>query len=161
MYLMNTKPNICFFVNTLSKFLVEPRCVHLVAAKHVMSYLKGTLYFCLSYSGDHDFRLSGYTNSDWFGSVSDRKNTLGCCLNLGSTMFSWKSRKKSSISLSTIEVEYIVACSPSCEAMWIQKLLKGLFYLDMEATVILCDKQSCIKMTENPVFHDKSKNIEI
>jgi hypothetical protein len=60
MYLMNTKPDICFFVNTLSQFLVEPRHVHLVVAKHVMRYLKGTLDCGLSYDGDHDFTLSGH-----------------------------------------------------------------------------------------------------
>jgi hypothetical protein len=83
MYLTNTRPDICFVVNTLSQFLVEPRCVHLVVAKHVMRYLKGTLDFGLSYNGDHDFRLSGYTDSDWVGSVSDRKRTSGCCFILG------------------------------------------------------------------------------
>src|ERR1700678_3307556 len=100
MYLMNTRLDICFAVNTLSQFLVEPRRVHLVAAKHVMRYLKGTLDFGLSYNGDHDFRLSGYTDLDWAGSVSDRKSTLGCCFSLGSAMISWQSRKQSSISLS-------------------------------------------------------------
>jgi hypothetical protein len=60
MYLKNTRPYICFSVNTLSQFLVEPRHVHLVAAKHVMRYLKGTLDCGLSYDGDHDFTLSGY-----------------------------------------------------------------------------------------------------
>jgi uncharacterized membrane protein len=64
MYLMNTRPDIFFFVNTLSQFLVEPRSVHLVVAKHVMWYLKGTLYFGLNYNGDHDFILSGYTDSE-------------------------------------------------------------------------------------------------
>jgi hypothetical protein len=161
MYLTNTRRDICFSMNTLSQFLVEPRRVHLVAAKHVMRYLKGTLDFGLSYNGDHDFRLSGYTDSDWAGSVSERKSTSGCCFSLGSTMISWQSMKQSSIGLSTIEVEYIAACSASCEAIWLQKLFIGLFDLEMEATVILCDNQSCIKMTENPVFHDKSKHIEI
>jgi hypothetical protein len=47
------------------------------------------------------------------------------------------------------------------EAIWLRKLLTGLFNLEMEATVILCDSQSCIKITKNPVFHDKSKHIEI
>jgi hypothetical protein len=161
MYLTNTRPDICFVVNTLIQFLVEPRRVHLVATKHVMRYLKGTLDCGLSYDGDHDFRLSGYTDSDWAGSVSDRKSTLGCCLNLGSAMISWQSRKQSSIALNTAEAEYIVACSASCEAIWLRKLLTGLFDLEMEATMILCDNQSCIKMTENHVFHDKSKHIEI
>jgi hypothetical protein len=154
MYLTNTRPDICFFMNTLSQFLVEPRHVHLVATKHVMRYLKGTLDCGLSYDGDHDFTLSGYTDSDWAGSVSDRKSTSGCCFSLGSAMISWQSRKQSSISLSTAEAEYIVACSASCEAIWLRKLLTGLFDLEMEATMILCDNQSCIKMTENLVFHD-------
>jgi hypothetical protein len=93
MYLTNTRPDICFAVNTLSQFLVEPIHVHLVAAKHVMRYLKGTLDCGLSYDGDHDFTLSGYTDSDWAGSVSDKKSTSGCCFSLGSTMISWQSRK--------------------------------------------------------------------
>jgi hypothetical protein len=76
-------------------------------------------------------------------------------------MISWQSRKQSNIALSTAEAEYIAACSASCEAIWLQKLLTGLFDLEMEATTILCDNQSCIKMTENPVFYDKSKHIEI
>jgi hypothetical protein len=116
MYLMNTRPNICFVVNTLSQFLVELIHVHLVAAKHVMRYLKGTLDFGLCYTGDHDFRLIGYTNLDWVGSVSHRKNTSGCCFSLGSTMTSWHNRKQSSIALSTTEAAYIAACSVSCEA---------------------------------------------
>jgi hypothetical protein len=93
MYLMNTKTDICFSVNTLSQFMIEPRHVHLVAAKHVMRYLKGTLDYGLSYDGDHNFTLSVYTDLDWPGSVSDRKSTSGCCFSLGSTMISWQSRK--------------------------------------------------------------------
>jgi hypothetical protein len=160
MYLTNTRPYICFFMNTLSQFLVETRHVHLVVAKHVMRYLKGTLDCGLSYDGDHDCTLSGYTDSDWDESVSDRKSTLGC-LSLGSAMISWKSRKQSNIALSTAEEEYIAACSGSCEAIWLRKLLTGIFDLEMEATMILCDNQRCINMTENHVFYDKSKNIEI
>jgi hypothetical protein len=56
-------------------------------------------------------------------------------------MTSWQSRKKSSISLNMEKVEYIVACSSSCEAIWIQMVLKDLFDMEMEATVILCDNQ--------------------
>jgi hypothetical protein len=119
MYLTNTRPDICFFMNTLSQFLVEPRCVHLVAAKHVMRYLKGTMDYGLNYDGDHDFTLSGYTDSDWVGSVADRKSTSICCFSLGSAMISWQSRKQSNIALSIVEAEYLAACSDSCEAIWL------------------------------------------
>ena len=103
MYLKNTNPYIFFVVNTLSQYLVDPKRVHLVVAKHVMIYLKGTLDYGLCYNEDHEFRLFGYTDSDWDGSALDRKRTLGCCFSLGSTMTSWQSRKKSIIALSTIE----------------------------------------------------------
>jgi hypothetical protein len=76
-------------------------------------------------------------------------------------MISWQSRKQSSIALSIAEVEYIAACSASCEAIWLRKLLTDLFDLEMRATLILCDNESCIKMTDNLVFHDRSKHIEI
>jgi hypothetical protein len=89
MYLTNTRPDIYFVVNTLSQFLVEPRHVHLVAAKHVIRYLKGTIDFGISYDGDDDFTLSGYTDANWAGSVFVRKNTSGCFFSLGSTMISW------------------------------------------------------------------------
>jgi hypothetical protein len=76
-------------------------------------------------------------------------------------MISWQSRKQSIISLNTAEAEYIVACSANYEAIWLRKLLTDLFDLDMEETTILYDNQSCIKMIENHVFHDRSKHIEI
>jgi hypothetical protein len=105
MYLMNTRQDICFVVNTLSQFLVETIHFHLVVEKHVMRYLKGTLDCGLNYDGDHDCTLSGYTDSDWAGSVSDRKSTSGYYFSLGSSMISWKNRKQSNIALSIMEVE--------------------------------------------------------
>ncbi len=111
MYLTNTRPDICFAMNTLSQYLVQPRRVHLVAAKHVMRYLKGTIDFGLYYDGSHEYRLYGYTDADWAGSISDRKSTSGRCFCLRSAMSSWFSRKQSSVSLSTVEAEYIADCS--------------------------------------------------
>ena len=57
MYLTNTRLDICFTVNTLSQYLIQPRWVHLVAAKHVMRYLKGTIDFGIYYDGSHEYRL--------------------------------------------------------------------------------------------------------
>ena len=65
------------------------------------------------------------------------------------------------MALSTAELEYVTACSASCEAVWLRKLLSDLIDLQMDTTCIYCDNQSCLKLSENPVFHDKSKHIEI
>ena len=75
-------------------------------------------------------------------------------------MISWFSRKQTSIALSTTEAEYIAACSACSEAVWLRKMLTGLFDAEIDVTDIFCDNHSCIKMTINPVFHDKMKHIE-
>ena len=150
----NTSSNICFVVNTLSQYLVKPIWVHLIAAKHGM-YLKGTTDLGLYYGRDHDYILYGYADSDFAGSATYRKSTLGGCYCLGSTMISWFSKKQPSVSLNTIEAENIASCSTSCEAIWIQKLMSGLYDIELDTTVILCDNHSYIKMTKNLVFHDK------
>ena len=83
MNLTNTRPYICFVVNTLSQYMVEPRHVHLVAAKHVMRYLKVTLDCGLKYIADSELRLCGSTDSDWVGSTKDRKTNLGMLFQFG------------------------------------------------------------------------------
>ena len=82
-------------------------------------------------------------------------------LQLGSAVIAWRSRKQTSVALSTTEAEYIAACATCSEAVWLRKLLSGLFDLQLEATWIYCDNESCIKLSENPMFHNKSKHIEI
>ena len=76
-------------------------------------------------------------------------------------MISWLSRKQTGVALSMVEVECMAACLGCTEAVWLRKLLSGLFDLELDATGICCDNQSCIKLLENPVFHDKSKHIGI
>ena len=95
------------------------------------------------------------------GSAIDRKDTSECCFSMGSSVISWFSRKQSCVALSTAEAEYVAACSGSCEAVWMRKLLFDLFDLQLDATCIHCDIQSRVKLSENPSFHDKSKHIEI
>ncbi|XP_057867289.1 secreted RxLR effector protein 161 [Cryptomeria japonica] len=160
MYLVNTRPDICFAVNALSQFMSLPKHVHLVAAKHILRYLRGTVGFGLKYPLNTPITLEGYFDAEWAGSVKDRKSTSGICFSLGSAVISWACRKQSSVALSTAEAEYIAASVASREAVWLRKLLAGLFGQPWDPTVIHCDNQSCIKMSINPVFHDRSKHVE-
>ena len=91
----------------------------------------------------------------------DRKSTFGCCFYLGSTSISWMSRKQKSVALSTAEAEYIAASMASCEAVWLRKLFSELFGHALDTTMILCDNQSGILLSEALVFHDRSKHIDI
>ena len=88
MYLMNTRPYICFFVNTLSQFLVDQRHVHMIYTKHILRYLKGTVDYRLKYEANQKINLEGYVDLDWEGSSVDMKRTLGCCFSMGSSVVS-------------------------------------------------------------------------
>jgi hypothetical protein len=119
MYLVNTRPYICFAVNTLNQYMVEPRSVHWIGAKHVLRYIAGSVDYGLDYVRGDGVRLIGYTDLDWAGCALDRKSTSGCCFRLGSTIVSWFSRKQRSMALSSTEAEYMVASQANCEAIWI------------------------------------------
>jgi hypothetical protein len=80
--------------------MVASRQVHWVAAKHVLKYLRGTVGFGLRYVGGDGVRVYGYSDSDWAGSVVNRKSTPGGCFNLGSVVVSWFSRKQTFVALS-------------------------------------------------------------
>jgi hypothetical protein len=147
MYLVNTRPEICLVVNTLSQFMVEPRRVHWVAAKHVLGYLCGTVDYGLDYQRGDGVRLVGYTDSDWARCVSDRKSTSRYYFGLESAIVSWFSRKQKSVALSSAEAKYMAASQASCEALWLRKMLVGLFGVQLSPTVIYCDNQSCIKLS--------------
>jgi hypothetical protein len=60
-----------------------------------------------------------------------------------------------------IESEYIIPCDACTKEVWLRKLVSGLFDQVLDSTMIYCDNQHCVKLSENPMFHDRSKNIEI
>jgi hypothetical protein len=133
----------------------------MIAVKHILRYVRGTIAFGLRYTSSGGVMLHRFTNSNWMRSTVDQKSTFGYCFSLASTMISWSSRKQGSIAQSTAEEEYITASAASKEAVWLRKLLSDLFNAELEPTVIHCDNQRCIKLSENPMFHDRSKHIEM
>ena len=128
-YMIDTIPDTCFAVNTL-------RHVHLMVAKHAVRYLKGIIDYGLKYEVNKKINLEGYVDSDWGGSAIDRKITSGYSFSMGSGVISWFSKKQSCVALSTAEVEYDVACSTSCDTVWLRKVLYDLFDLHLDATCI-------------------------
>jgi hypothetical protein len=121
MYLTNTRPDICFSVNTLSQHMVDPKRVHWIAKKHILRYLKGTIEYMLQCLQGDQVKLVGYSDSDWAGSTTNRKSTSGCCFSLGLGMISWYNKKQKLVALSSAEVEYMGASQASCEAIWSSK----------------------------------------
>ena len=117
MYLVNNRPNICFVVNTLSQYMVEPRSVHWIGVKHVLRYISGSVDFVLDYVRGDGVSLVGYTNLDWAGCAIGRESTLRCCFGLGLGDVSWFNWKLRSVALSWTKVEYMATSQASCEAI--------------------------------------------
>ena len=127
--------------------------IHWVGAKKLLRYLCGTIDNGMRYTVG-SMTLLGYTDVDWANILVDCKRTSGCYF----TRRSASGRKRKSVAFSTAETEYIAACMARCEVTWLQKLFSELFEHVLDATIILCDNQRGIRLSENPVFHDRSKH---
>eukprot|EP00253_Pinus_taeda_P022669 PITA_22669 len=145
----------------LSQAMVKPNKLFWKAGKHVLRYLGGTLGYGLWYRQEDEVKLCGFTDADWARSPTDRKSTSGGIFSIRSTTVSWYSRKQRSVALSSAKAEYMATSLAACKAIWMRKILVRLFGSHLDPTMIYCDNQSCIKLLANPVFHDRSKHIDI
>ena len=107
MYLMNTRRDTFFAVNTLSQFLTDPRNVHLIIA----STMRGIVDYGLKYEANQKTKLEGYVDSDWAGSSIERKSTSRCCFSMGLGVISQFSGKESCMALRIAEEKYVASCS--------------------------------------------------
>jgi hypothetical protein len=155
---MVTRPDIAYAVGVLGRFAKSPTEAHLTAAKRVLRYLKGT-DLKLSYKQQVSDYFVGYSDADWGSSMDDRKSTTGSVFILAGGAVSWMSKKQSLVALSTTEAEYIALSSASQEAVWLQRLMKDIGQ-EMQMK-IQEDNQSAIRIAQNPVFHSRTKHIDI
>jgi hypothetical protein len=161
MYLTATRPDILNAVSILSRFMHCASEWHLKAAKRVLRYVKGTCDFGIKFTKSKEFKLVGFSDSDWGGSTDDMKSTSGYCFTLGSGVFSWSSKKQETVAQSTTEAEFVAATAAVNQAMWLRKILSDLHLDHKEDTKIFVDNQAAIAISHNPVFHGKTKHFNI
>ncbi|GJR20216.1 putative ribonuclease H-like domain-containing protein [Tanacetum coccineum] len=160
MYLTSLRPDIMFAVCACARYQVNPKVSHLHAVKRIFRYLKGQPKLGLWYPKDSPFDLVAYTDSDYAGASLDRKSTTGGCQFLGCRLISWQCKKQTVVANSTTKAEYVAASSCCGQVLWIQNQLLDYGYNFMH-TKIFIDNNSTICIIKNPVFHSKTKHIEI
>ncbi|GJT32266.1 putative ribonuclease H-like domain-containing protein, partial [Tanacetum coccineum] len=160
MYLTSSRPDIMFSVCACSRFQVQPKVSHLNAVKRIFRYLKGRPNLGLWYPKDSPFILEAFSDSDYAGASLDRKSTTGGCQFLGSRLISWQCKKQTVVANSTTEAEYIAASHCCGQVLWIQNQMLDYGYNFMQ-TKIHVDNESAICVVKNPVYHSKTKHIEI
>ena len=161
LFLTKTRPDITYAVSVISRFMQEPQEAHLQAAKHVLRYVRRYPDLGLFFKQGEENRLHGYTDANYGQDIDDRISVGAYIFFIGSSPVSWNSKKQSSTSRSTCESEYRALAQCSCEAIWLRRLLGELKILDNKPTHLFCDNQSSIKLSYNPVFHERSKHFEI
>ncbi|CAJ2671832.1 unnamed protein product [Trifolium pratense] len=162
MYLTATRPDLCYSVCLIARYMERPTEIHLAAAKRILRYLKGTMKYGILYeSGEVVIKLEGWTDSDYAGDSDDRKSTSGYIFKVGSGAISWSSKKQPIVTLSTTEAEYVAAASCACQAVWLRKILEQLGQEHTSANTIFCDNSSSIKLSKNPILHGRCKHIDV
>jgi len=160
-YLTITRPDIYFTVQVLSQFMSFPTLDHMTAALRVLRYLKKSPGQGILLSSSSAPSLTAYCDSDWGSCVDSRKSTTGYCILLGASPISWRSKKQTVVSRSTAEAEYRAMATTTCEVIWLISLLKDLTLTSLTPALLCCDNQAALYIAANPVFHERTKHIEV
>lgn len=157
-----SRPDLAYGISLISRFMGRPGEEHWRAAKWVLRYLTGTknlgLVYCKSDGGGQPAK--GYVDSDFAGDLDKRRSLTGYVFTLFENAVSWKATLQHIVALSTTEAEYIAVTEAIKEALWIKGLVNELG-VDQKNIEVHCDNQSAIHLCKNPMYHERTKHIDI
>ena len=160
-FLTHTRPDLSYAVQTLSQFLKNPREHHVAALHHTLRYLAHTEGQGILLKASDAVSLQAFSDSDWASCPDTRRSVTGYILLLGGSPISWKSKKQGTVSKSSAEAEYRAMAAAASEVTWIVNLLEDLGVHHLKPITLHCDNQSALHIAKNPVFHERTKHIEI
>ncbi|GJR76785.1 hypothetical protein Tco_0089150 [Tanacetum coccineum] len=160
MYLTASTPDIQFSTCLCARYQANPKESHLIAVKRIFRYLKGTPSLCLWYPKCLGFDLKGYSDSDYARCNMDRKSTSGACQLLGGKLVCWSAKKQQSVSMSSVEAEYVAVAGCCANILWMKSQLTN-YDIIYKKVPIFCDNTSAIAILNNLVLHLRTKHIDI
>ena len=160
-YLSNTRPDISYSVHILSQFMKKPRERQFEAALRVVRFLKGSAGQGILLKSDSDLQLSIYCDADWAACPLTRRSLTAYVAMIGGSPVSWKTKKQNVVSHSSAEAEYRAMSIATREVTWLRQLLTDLGFKPRTPARLFCDSKSALYIASNPVFHERTKHVEI
>lgn len=155
-----TRPDIAYSVGVVARAVSKPTVADWRRVQHIYRYLRGTADFGLYYRTDCQGPFETYSDADFAGDWKTGRSTTGLISMYASGAVTWTSKLQSNVTLSTTEAEYVAASEGAKDVKWLRLLFgeiigfKGRPYLN-------CDNQSAIALTENHMFHRRTKHINV
>jgi hypothetical protein len=156
-----TRPDLSFAVNKVCQYLHAPTTSHWSAVKGILRYVKDTVNIGITFQRSSSTLLSAFSDADWAGSLEDRRSTGGFAIFVGSNLVSWSARKQETVSRSSTEAEYKALANATAELIWVEALLCELGVQLKKKPCLWCDNLGATYLSANPVFHARTKHIEI
>ncbi|XP_019098337.1 PREDICTED: uncharacterized protein LOC109131672 [Camelina sativa] len=160
-YLTITRPDICYTVNQVSQFMKAPTKYHWSMVERILGYLKGSRGQGIWMGKNSNTEIVGYCDADYIGDTLDRRSTMGYCTFIGGNLVTWKYKKQKVVSCSSAEAEYRAMRKLTNELTWLKAFLKDLGIESKKPIIMHCDNQAAIHIATNPVFHERTKHIEV
>ncbi|XP_055825640.1 secreted RxLR effector protein 161-like [Solanum dulcamara] len=156
-----TRPDLAFSVQKLSQYMHCPKESHMDATLRVARYIKEALGLGLFMSSEVTKQLLAYCNSDWGAYLETRRSVTGYLIKFGGALISWKSKKQETVSRSSAKAEFRSMANCAAEVTWLIGLFRDLgFQVDLPVRMV-CDSESAIQIAVNPIFHERTKHIDI
>ena len=162
---MGTRPDIAYAVQSLSQFSKDPSTEHWTAVKQVFCYLQGKQNLGIMYDtldGEASVEVTGLSDANWANSPTSRKSISGNIFCLGGGVVSWISKKQPTVTLLSMEAEYMSATLAAKHTLWLHNFFSFLGFPQNGPAYLYLDNKSAIDLAENSSqFHPWSKHIDI
>ena len=122
-YLTITRPELCYAVCILSQFMQAQKEEHMDTARRVLRYIKATPGYGILLRSDSNLQIHAYCDADWAACPLTRRSLTGYLVTLGGSPVSWQTKKQTTVSCSSAEVEYRSMAATTSEPVWLKSFL--------------------------------------